>query len=75
MPTFGKRMKVMRAVRGYSQVRLAGRAGIALSFLVSAEQGKRELAEDEMSRARCELDWPDNMDAVIDSLFLGGFVK
>ena len=68
MLSFGEKMRVMRAVRHVNQVWLSGRAQVALSFIVSCEQGKRELAEDEQQRVRNELDWKQEMDVLIEQL-------
>jgi hypothetical protein len=75
MTSFGDRMRIMRAVRGVNQVWLSAHARIALSFVVSAEQNKRPLNDEEEFRARVHLDWPVTMDELIDVLINDGFIK
>ena len=72
---FATGMRTMRAVRDMSQVALSNQAHIALAYLSRAERGHRQMTAGEQFTVRVALDWPEWMDAIIEQLAAGGFVK
>ena len=73
---FALKMRVMRALRGISQGKVAREAGVNYLYINMIEQGKRQPTKDERFRIRVALDWADGLDAILEQLGNhGGFVK
>lgn len=72
---FGRKIAAMRAIRNMSQIAVAYQSGVNMDYISRAELGKRELNADQQGRIRIALDWPIELDAVIEQLAAGGFPK
>ena len=73
---FSVKMRTMRGYRGFSQMKVAGDAGVNYFYVNQIESGKRKPTKNEEDRIRTALDFPKTMDAILDLLGAhGGFVK
>jgi hypothetical protein len=75
MLSFARKQKVMRAVRGLTQWSLMTQTPGLGALAARIEQGLVEPTPDEELRIRIALDFPVEMDSVIEQLASGGFTK
>ena len=73
--SFGSKTAAMRAIRNISQIALTHLSGVNYSYINQAENGKRQLNADEQFKVRLALDWPEELDALLEQVAEGGFVK
>jgi hypothetical protein len=63
---FSLGMRVMRAVRGQSQIELSVISGVNRDYIRLAENGEMELTDDRQECIRKALNWPRSIDAALD---------
>ena len=73
--SFGAKTAAMRAIRNLSQIALAHTSGVNYAYISQSEKGRRPLNPDEQGRVRIALDWPQELDGLLDKVASGGFVK
>lgn len=61
-------MRVMRAMRRLSQVKLANASGLTLWTVSHAEAGRVNLNASEKSRIRIALVWPETIDPLLEKI-------
>lgn len=72
---FSDKLRVMRAVRNMSQMRLTLESGVCAQYVSRAEKGLRPLTKDEQLKVRIALSWPEDLDKHIEALVNGGFIQ
>ena len=70
---FGAKVAAMRAIRNMSQIALSIHSGINYDYISRAELGKREMSADQQSRIRIALDFPIELDVLLEQLAAGGY--
>jgi len=72
---FGSKMQAMRAIRDMSQTTVAWYSGVSYRFINQAEGGKREMNADQQFKIRVTLDWPVELDVLLEQVEQGGYPK